>query len=176
MTQDFSKYSRTYDKVLNDSLGVARGLDKDFFDLVKVSYIERMYGKNSAPLRILDYGCGGGSITALMAGLYGDAQVDGYDVSEEMIAANRAKYSSLRNLSFIRSLEAADHYDLVTVTNVIHHVDQTKRESALQRIRSVMGSSARACFFEHNPVNPFTRWIVNRCEFDVGVRLVWPRN
>ena len=30
-------------------------------------------------------------------------------------------------------------------------------------------------FFEHNPFNPLTRWVVAHCEFDDDAVLLWPR-
>lgn len=174
MAQDFNKFFDTYSQTLKQSLSVAVGLNQSFFDIVKIECIKRVYKGKTFPLKILDYGCGAGSITALLVDTFRAAQVDGYDISEKLIRADQAKYASVRNLRFIQNLEKADAYDLVVVTNVLHHIEKSKREEELRSIGSIMAKEGRICIFEHNPSNPLARWIVSRCAFDVGVKLVRP--
>lgn len=174
MTQDFGKFSDTYNQTLNQSLSVAMGLDQNFFDIVKIECIKRVYKRRPFPFKILDYGCGAGSITALLADTFRTARVDGYDISEKLIRADQAKYTSVRNLRFIHTLEKSDVYDLIVVTNVFHHIEKSKREEELRNIGEIMAKEGRICIFEHNPLNPLARWIVSRCEFDVGVTLIRP--
>jgi len=174
MTQLFDRFARTYTSVLNQSLSVTPGLDKAFFDLAKLSCIENACERSPAPLQILDYGCGAGSLAVLLARSYAGSLVYGYDVSREILLENRARYQSFPNLRFVETLDSIPACDLVVVANVMHHVDLPGRAHELRKIGSIMARSAHACFFEHNPANPFARWVVNRCPFDTGVKLVWP--
>lgn len=76
--------------------------------------------------RILDYGCGSGSLTALLAACWPDAQVVGVDVSATAVAHARQRHPDPRlrfatlDAAFVR--DAAGTFDFVFSHHVLEHV------------------------------------------------------
>lgn len=74
--------------------------------------------------RVLDVGCGGGTITKDIAGLVGtQGSVVGIDTSEQLIAQARQHYAEIKNLSFyvadVNSYQPAELFDVVTSARVL---------------------------------------------------------
>ncbi len=76
--------------------------------------------------RILDYGCGSGALTALLAQRWPDAEVHGADISSTAVGNARARHGSDRlrfaelNPDFVR--EQAGTFDFVFSHHVLEHV------------------------------------------------------
>jgi hypothetical protein len=47
-------------------------------------------------------------------------------------------------------------------------------EETVLRPKPMVEIGGRMAIFEHNPLNPLTRWIVSHCAFDTGAVLLWP--
>lgn len=83
---------------------------------------------------VLDVGCGEGTTTAFIAGLFPGAAVKGTDPSDTGIV-NADKGYKLPNLEFVCDTDSSllnDKYDLITCLEVLEHVDDW--ESLLGRI------------------------------------------
>ncbi len=76
----------------------------------------------SPPQSILDLGCGGGFFTQILAKRYPNAQVVGFDISEEAIQF--AKRHQAPNLHFTTS--TSETFDLITATLVCHHMSDAE--------------------------------------------------
>jgi SAM-dependent methyltransferase len=74
--------------------------------------------------RILDYGCGSGALTALLAERWPDAEVVGADISATAVASARQRREGIRfhtlDARFVR--EHAGAFDLVFSHHVLEHV------------------------------------------------------
>ena len=64
------------------------------------------------------------------------------------------------------------YFDVVVISNVLHHVNEEHRVALIQQIASYLIDNGKIIIFEHNRLNPITRRIVDRCEFDEGVELL----
>src|SRR5262249_50991938 len=92
----------------------------------------------------------------------------GVDVAEEALkiakrdnpAVNYVRYDGLR-LPFN---DAA--FDCVLAICVTHHVPPAQWPAFYKELARVLKPGGLLCVFEHNPWNPATRMVVNRCEFD----------
>jgi len=171
---DFNHYSNNYRSLLKESLGPLGG-SADFFDPYKIACIKKWVTKSNQDLSILDFGCGEGRLTGLLAHEFITATVYGYDVAEKLL--ERAKYAnqSLDNVHFEDSFPAYVRFDLILAANVFHHISVQDRGRVLLRLKGVLKSAGRIVIFEHNPLNPITRHIVKSCPFDEDSVLISSR-
>ena len=106
------------------------------------------------------------------------SSVAGVDVSQRMVERAReanpsASYECYdgRRLPF-----EAGSFDLAFAICVLHHVERLERSAFAAEVARVTRPGGIVAILEHNPVNPLTRVVVSRCEFDEGVELVGMRD
>lgn len=166
---EFDKYAKEYDTLLSDSM--PSGLDEgSYFAEYKIALIAKLMDEKKIN-SILDYGCGAGRSMPYLAKYFPRAELFGYDPSpiSLKLAAKRSasttyfsKWSDIKNYSF----------DLIIVANVFHHIIPSERLKTLIQCREVLVSKGSMFIFEHNPYNPATRWIFERCPFDVDAEML----
>ena len=168
---DFDKFNYNYKEMLNYSLGIFRK-NYTFFDSFKITCMKDRVLKNDTVYDILDFGCGIGKLTALLAREFLKSTVYGYDISKECLYVAKKENAELRNLYFIDSLAEAYRFDIVVVAGVFHHIQSNERRATMCKLRDILKPGGRIIIFEHNPLNPLTRCIVNRCLFDSDAELI----
>lgn len=89
------------------------------------------------PKTILEAGCGEGDVTYFIAGLYKDAKIKGFDISETVV--NKAKAKCL-NVKFVKDNiykinEEDAKYELVIACEVLEHLE--KPEKAIKELRRI---------------------------------------
>jgi SAM-dependent methyltransferase len=165
--QEFDAYSNSYDAHVNAALAFS-GLDVDFFTRVKAAYIKELLFKifGSTKVDVLDVGCGVGNYHSLLRPELN--RLYGVDISGESLktAAQRNKqveYSHFdgTNLPFLDGT-----FDAAFAICVYHHVPISDRTALTRSVRRVLRPGGIFMIFEHNPRNPLTMRVVNRCEFD----------
>jgi SAM-dependent methyltransferase len=83
-------------------------------------------GKDPRAMRVLDFGCGEGRVTRALAAIFGE--VEGVDISGEMVARARAQLSGLPNVRIHqtngRDLDVLGDamYDFAFCFSVFHHI------------------------------------------------------
>lgn len=166
---EFDRFAADYSSLHKQNIAIS-GEEPTYFADYKLRCIERLVGKNFAD-PILDFGCGVGILTERLGEHF--PQVHGYDPSSESLDIARE-----RSRSTFHDQESSipdNHFGLVVLANVLHHVAPNDRDDLLKRIVSKMRTdSSRLVVFEHNPINPLTRYVVSRCEFDADAVLLWP--
>lgn len=171
MAEEFDYHASQYGNIIRESLG-SFGNDLDFLRRRKGVITRAMCSK--FPKRILDFGCGvGGNFTQLLESFPG-AALAGCDVSEKSLelAAQVAPSAVLYPLG--KTFPPSNSFDLVFVSGVFHHVPPEKRSEVMGHLAELLAPGGTLIIIEHNPANPFTRKVVSRCAFDVGVTLLWP--
>jgi len=171
VTVDFDDYSHAYQELMNTSIWLS-GEKNDYFDRYKVNCLTRWVVEKDQAAEILDFGCGIGKLTNIMAQTYPQSTIYGYDVSSKSIELAREKWGHLENLIFGRQLPAAQIYDLITVANVFHHIKWEDRRKMLFRLRTLLKTGGMIVVFEHNPLNPLTVHTVRTCPFDTDAELI----
>ena len=168
---DFDEHSRTYRETLRSSL---RSFKKDdrFFDTIKVNCIKKGIIKCNNEYDILDFGCGVGKLTGLLAKDFQQSNVFGYDISGESLAAADKENAGIKNIHFIHKITDGRKYDYIIAANVFHHIDSRQHVDTLCAIKQVLQPKGKIIIFEHNPLNPLTRYIVSRCPFDADAKLI----
>lgn len=144
----FDAYAESYETLHARSVA-ASGESPDYFAAYKRDCLLRAGIPRDQP--ILDYGCGTGNLTALLAD--GFADVRGFDISPKSlsIAANRcpgARFCSSRE-ALPKSTFAA-----VVLSCVLHHVAPCERGELLAFLRSRLVNGGRLVVFEHNGLAP----------------------
>jgi SAM-dependent methyltransferase len=165
---EFDAYGQSYNETLNRAVAFS-GLKVDFFTRVKVDYFGELLdalASSVARAEVVDVGCGVANSHPLLAERVG--RLVGVDVSKACIAKaaadnpkNEYKVYDGRNLPYP---DAA--FDAASAVCVFHHVPITERLRLANDIRRVLRPGGLFAVFEHNSLNPLTRYAVSHCEFD----------
>ena len=171
---EFDKHAGGYADMLERSLAPIGGFD-EYYTRRKVDHVAAAVA-GSRPATLLDFGCGIGSTIGLLRGAFPDVRLAGADVSAGSIAEAARRHPAERfhllDEGFARSHR--DAFDVVYVANVFHHVPPAQRDAVMRQVSGLLAPGGRLFFFEHNPFNPLTRWVVSRCEFDEDAILLRP--
>ena len=170
---DFDDYSQDYQKLVAASI-VLYGETDGYFDQYKINCLRRWIIEADSRFDILDFGCGIGKQTALMAQAFPRSSIIGFDISRKSIAIAREKFTDFDNIRFSDQLPSEGSYDVITVANVFHHIPPEDRLEILVDLKNRLKPNGRVVVFEHNPLNPLTRYTVNACPFDADAGLAQP--
>jgi SAM-dependent methyltransferase len=173
----FDRYRDSYAARVEEVVSFS-GRDLAFFTAAKIDVLERLARTAVGPpsdASILDVGCGPGEADGLLAQRFGS--VTGVDVSEPLLEVASTRNPTVRyRASDGRDLPFADGtFDVAFASCVIHHVPPPDWEAFVREMARVTRPGGLVCLIEHNPLNPLTRFVVSRCEFDDDATLVWPR-
>jgi len=168
---DFDDYSNAYKEILDSSLWPS-GEKAGYFDRYKINCLKRWAYSSTQKILILDFGCGIGKLANLIAHTYPRSTVYGYDVSTKSLELARAKWGHLKNLIFTSRLPDRKLFDLITVANVFHHIQQEDRRETFCHLKTLVKPDGKIAVFEHNPLNPLTLHVVKTCPFDEDAELI----
>jgi SAM-dependent methyltransferase len=172
---EFDDLAQNYHAGFDDPIKGLLGCNARAFLKPKIerllSFAQRHFGRRNK-LRYLDFGCGTGDFLAEVSAQLLNWSCEGCDVSEGMLREARRRFpdQSLWNAAAAAWPKAA--YDLVSVVCVLHHVPPCDRLATLDRIAETIVPGGLLVVFEHNPWNPFTRWMVGRTEVDRNAELL----
>lgn len=145
------------------------GESREYFARGRLELLQAWWKRTRRPEpeTVIDYGCGTGEGTALLAEFFPYSSIIGLDPSEPSVelAATRHESDRVR----FRRLEPGDsrpHAQLVHINGVIHHVEPSDRPRLMEDIRARLDDSGVLALFENNPLNPGTRMVMARIPFD----------
>jgi SAM-dependent methyltransferase len=132
---------------------------------------------DESPERVLDFGCGIGSATPHIRDALGPAYILGLDVSQRSIDEAQRRHGS-RQVEFLHSgyFVPTGDFDLVFTNGVFHHIPPEERPESLQLIRDALRPSGVLAFWENNPWNPGTRYVMSRIPFDRDAQMLFPHS
>ena len=161
--QEFDRFAANYQHVLDEAVRFS-GDGGAYFAGVKARYIRDFVGAGFSGT-VLDYGCGIGLLTGLLKDYLPAARLDGFDVSDDSI--RRVSRALMAQGQFTSdATQLAHDYHLIVVANVMHHIAPEQRQEVVQDLAHRLSPGGMLAIFEHNPANPITRWVVERCPFD----------
>jgi 2-polyprenyl-3-methyl-5-hydroxy-6-metoxy-1,4-benzoquinol methylase len=165
----FDAVAVNYAKLVTQNVWIT-GESSDYFAAYKALYIaRRIVPRNGA--KILDYGCGVGLLSGHLKRALIGARIDGFDVSKDSI--ERVSADLLNQGTFTTDFESLSQaYDVVVISNVLHHVARADRRGLILKSASRLATDGKLVVFEHNPINPLTRWAVSQCPFDEDALLL----
>jgi SAM-dependent methyltransferase len=165
---EFDAYAWNYREKVNRVLAFS-GMQVDFFTRVKVDYLVELIGSLRPPAaraEVIDVGCGVANSHPHLAGRIG--RLTGVDVSQACIA----KAAALNPQNEYRPYDGLNlpfpdaSFDAASAVCVFHHIPVAKRVRLARDVRRVLRASGLFAIFEHNPLNPLTLHMVNKCGFD----------
>lgn len=168
---DFDSFAKDYRDLHTENVKIT-GADSNYFANFKVTELQGF--ESNTPLKVLDLGCGDGVVVGYMEQHFPNWEVTGIDVSAESIEAAKQKEIKARFSVYNGSniMEEDETFDIIFIAGVLHHIDYALHGNFLLEVRRVLKTEGRLYIFEHNPYNPFTRYLVNTCVFDEHARLL----
>jgi SAM-dependent methyltransferase len=167
---EFDRFAANYRSALDRSIAIG-GESSEYFTEYKAAYIDRFLG--DGPKAILDFGCGVGLLSSALARRRSNDTLHGFDVSVESL--DQVEPGLRERGVFTSSLDALRRdYDLIVVSNVMHHLPVAIRQATISDLASRLAHGGSLLVIEHNPLNPVTRWVVSHCEFDDDAILLPP--
>lgn len=169
---DFDAYAKNYRAIHSQNIQLS-GADSFYFAEQRLVMLQG-YEKNE-PLKVLDLGCGDGVSEIFMQKYFSRWQVQGIDVSKESV--EMAKQQDLPNAVFnvydgINIPFADNCFDIVFVAGVLHHVAFELHDAMITEMKRVLKKGGRLVVYEHNPLNPLTKYLVKTCVFDKDAKLL----
>jgi trans-aconitate methyltransferase len=163
----FDTYAGAYDEALDRGLSLS-GESKEHFARRRIEWLaSRLLQCGHQASQVLDYGCGTGDSTPLLAQRLSAASVTGVDLSEESIVLARRRHGGTKaEFSTIRELTPAARFDVAYCNGVFHHIEPDDRPAALAYIRRSLACGGYFAFWENNPWNPGTQLVMRRIPFD----------
>lgn len=160
----FDEFAEEYEAALAKGISVS-GESKDYFAEKRVLWLKGILGE-SVPEVVLDYGCGTGSATPFLREILGARTVVGVDVSARSLeVARRAHPEGTRFHSLEESVPEGT-VDLAYCNGVFHHIPLAERQKAVDYVFRSLKSGGLFAFWENNPWNLGTQYIMWRIPFD----------
>jgi SAM-dependent methyltransferase len=164
---EFDAYAADYDAALDQGLAVS-GEDKMYFARGRLAWLAAcLHQLGEQPSTVMDYGCGIGFATPVLFEWLGVTAMVGTDISRRSLDVARRAYGSER----ARFLLFDDYHpdaalDLVYCNGVFHHIPPQDRAAAVAYVARALRPGGLWAFWENNPWNPGTRYVMHRIPFD----------
>ena len=163
----FDAYADDYDVALAHGISVS-GENKDYFSQRRIEWLRDCLNRVSAPITaLMDFGCGTGSSSQLFFDILGVENFVGMDQSPKSLEVARKAYGSERaQFLLFDEYQPCSQFDLVFCNGVFHHIPPVERAAAVDYILRSLRPGGYFAFWENNPWNPGTRYVMSRIAFD----------
>lgn len=172
---DFDNFAGNYRNEHTKNIKKISGVDSNYFSEYKIQAISQ-YENAGRDSIILDLGCGDGNSASYFLKYFSHKAYFGIDISPKSI--EEARQLPLERCSF--QVYDGEHipfddrtFDIVLIACVLHHIDISFHVNLLRECQRVLKDNGRLYVFEHNPLNPLTRRLVNTCPFDEEAVLIY---
>ena len=172
---EFDAYAAEYDAALAQGISVS-GEDKNYFARGRVVWLARCLAHlNEHPRTAMDFGCGTGSATPFLLDELKLDSLTGVDTSVESLAvAQRVHADPCVRFMSLAEYRPAEHLDLAFCNGTFHHIPLAGRVASVNTLYSSLRPGGLFSFWENNPWNPGTRYIMNRIPFDADAIALSP--
>ena len=170
----FDDVSSNYEELLSKGLSLS-GETSNYFAEKRVNHSKTEYSKlGNKPGCIMDYGCGtGGSIKHLFDA-FTPNQLIAADVSIESLKLVEDNFSNPK-LKTLRIPQISNTLcDVCYCNGVFHHIPPNKRSDAVHYIYNSLVTGGFLFFWENNPWNPATHWVMSKIPFDHDAKKIFP--
>jgi len=166
---EFDRYAGNYEEVLQNGLRVS-GEDSEYFAKGRMRWLLYRIGRIAPTEELksgMDFGCGTGNSIPHLFKTLGLQKIVGLDTSEESLHQARKRYNQ-NDISFANpfAYRPAGNLDIVFCNGVFHHIPIEARPKALEVIHGSLHPGGWFAFWENNPWNPGTRYVMSRIPFD----------
>ena len=163
---NFDDFSSEYQNKILKSFGkIDNNVNYYHSGKAKIAKRELTYSPN----KILDFGCGIGSMLKFLKENFDQSKFYAYDESMKSLEILKSLFP---DVECIYNLDTSEKFDLIILSNVVHHIKSVDRNNVFKKIYKLLDDNGRLLIFEHNPYNPITLKIVANCEFDADAELI----
>lgn len=154
------------------------GEDPEYFSRYKIEEVRRRWNRErlAEPGAILDFGTGIGGSLPFLAKQFPGAALTALDVSRRSLEIAEHRNPGMAN--FVLH-DGGGHfplprgaYDLIFTSCVFHHIPADEHVGLFAQLHQLLKPDGIMVTFEHNPINPVTRYIVATCPFDENAILI----
>jgi len=172
---EFDEISLNYEEVLSRGLSVS-GECSDYFAHKRVEHMAKLHASiNAKSETIMDYGSGTGGSVGHLLDAFNPKKLVATDVSEKSLQVLKKKYTSPKiKTKNVISNDALVSCDLCFCNGVFHHIIPDDREDAAKFVYDSLQSGGYFYFWENNPWNPATHWVMSRIPFDRKAVKIFP--
>jgi SAM-dependent methyltransferase len=164
---EFDEYAAGYDASLAHGLSVS-GEDKNYFARGRIAWLAGCLRKlGEQPRWVMDFGSGTGSAVPFWRDLFKlsgllcvDNSARALDLARQMYGCDRTQFLSTEQY------QPRGAIDLAYCNGVFHHIPPAERPAAVNYVYRSLRSDGLFSFWENNPWNPGTRYVMTRIPFD----------
>jgi len=163
----FDEFADDYDASLQLGLH-ATGENKAYFMCGRLNWLKgQLADMRFDAHRVLDFGCGRGDTCPLFFDVLPVQSYVGVDVSVESLRLADAHHGNdCRRFLEVCHLTSSCEFDLAYCNGVFHHIPPAERLSSVRSVARCLRPNGLFAFWENNPWNPGTRWVMRRIPFD----------
>lgn len=172
---EFDDYSKSYHDQINAAISYS-GQDVDFYTRVKADYLAALLDQHLDGVgqpKVLDVGCGHGDIHSHLLERK-KMDLTGIDVATSVVDEARQLNPgvSYDHYDGVRLPYDDGSFDAAYTICVMHHVPPAQWQAFMDEMRRIVRPGGLVAVFEHNPLNPLTRRLVNNCPIDANAVLL----
>jgi SAM-dependent methyltransferase len=173
---EFDQFADEYLAIHAKNVGFT-GESPDYFSRYKVDEVSRVWRARGRPdpRAVLDFGAGIGGSLPHFRRVFPDAEITASDVSARSLEVAQRRHPGVARFELYAGSgpPAPDaSIDLAYTSCVFHHIDEREHQGLLENLRQTLRPGGALVVFEHNPINPVTRYIVATCPFDENAVLI----
>ena len=174
---EFDSYSSNYEEALNRGIGVS-GEDSSYFAEGRLRWLARQLSiRNFETNSVIDFGCGVGNSLPYLREIIGADRIAGIDISADSISMARQRFANARfELGTLDEISVQANFDLAFCNGVFHHIPLSQRADSAALVYRHLRPGGLFAFFENNPLNPGTRYVMSRIPFDRDAITLTPWN
>jgi SAM-dependent methyltransferase len=165
--ETFDSYADNYDVALAQGISVS-GENKAYFARRRVEWLRDCLSNSAAEhTQVMDYGCGTGSSAPYLLDVLGAKFIIGTDRSTKSLELAKKMFQSKQvQFSSMDGFQPDGSFDLVFCNGVFHHIPPDGRYGAIDYVFRSLRPGGIFAFWENNPWNPGTRYVMSRITFD----------
>jgi SAM-dependent methyltransferase len=169
----FDDHADDYTQELHQGLGVT-GETQEFFARGRLNWLlQRLRDVGETPRAVLDFGCGPAASTRWLFEILRPEHLVGLDSSAKSIAMASAQPYIPRSL-FTRLTSISSWRTGIYCNGVFYHIPPHERLDTAGLVARSLRRGGVLSFWENNPWNPGTRYVMSRIPFDRDAIMVWP--
>jgi len=172
---EFDEVSPNYEEVLSRGISLS-GENSDYFARNRVDHTAKLHvGIDAKSETIMDYGCGTGGSVRYLLDAFTPQKLIAVDISEKSLCILKTRHNTQQVITQSPpSLKPDSNCHLCFCNGVFHHILPKDRQHTAKIIYDSLQSGGYFYFWENNPWNPATHWVMSRIPFDRNAIKIFP--